>query len=413
MKKILIIIYYWPPSGGSGVQRWLKFVKYLPQFGWLPTVITTKNGDYPNLDFSLENEIPANIKVIRTKTPVFGKLFKKLAGKNSSIPHGSLEIQNQDNWMKKILIFCRINFVIPDMRKIWNKHAFKVAKLELKSNKYDAIITSGPPHSTHLVGYKLKRKLGVKWIADFRDPWTEIGYLKNVKRCQITSFADRILENRVVRNSNHIIVAADEILKSTQKIKKTLITNGFDESDFKTKKKSSKQFTINYFGIIPPERSPLPLLKAISKMSYHFQHKIIFNIYGNVCHPIREQLQNYDFAKSHKYIPHEKMMPILLNSSILLLIVNSVENIIPGKIFEYLGAKIPILGIGPENSEVAKILEKTDSGKMFNYYKIDEIGRFIENVHNKKIEFSFKDVEKYGRKNLTKKLAEVLKELTT
>ena len=180
MKKVLVIVYYWPPSGGAGVQRWLKFVKYLPESGWQPTVITTTKGDYPAIDESLCKEVPNGIKVIQTQTPTFGKLFKKINGKISDVPYGSLEKGSNDSAMKKFFIWFRLNLVIPDARTLWNKYAYKTASKELLTNKYDAVITSGPPHSTHLVGLKLKKKYNIKWTADFRDPWTKIDYLEKV-----------------------------------------------------------------------------------------------------------------------------------------------------------------------------------------------------------------------------------------
>ena len=175
MKKVLVIVYYWPPSGGAGVQRWLKFVKYLPLFGWQPTVITTYNGDYPAIDESLLTEVPARVKVIRTKTPTFGGLFKK--GTEENVPYGSLESKPDDSVFKKIAIWIRLNLIVPDARKVWNKYALQAATNELRINKYNAVITSGPPHSTHLVGLKLKQIFNMKWLADFRDPWTKIDYL--------------------------------------------------------------------------------------------------------------------------------------------------------------------------------------------------------------------------------------------
>lgn len=181
--KILIITYYWPPSGGAGVQRWLKFAKYLPQFGVEPIILTTLDGDYPAIDDSLLADVPNNVEVIRSYTPTFKKLFSK---QKSKTPYGSLKIADNDKIFKKLAVWIRLNFVVTDARKIWNKHAVKKAIEILSDKSIDAIITTGPPHSTHLIGSKLKKLYGIRWIADFRDPWCDIDYLNNVKRFGIT-----------------------------------------------------------------------------------------------------------------------------------------------------------------------------------------------------------------------------------
>ena len=188
--KVLIITYYWPPCGGVGVQRWLRFVRYLPDFGYTPTIITTLNGDYPVKDSSLELEVSQNAKVLRTKTPTFNNLYKFFSkSKNDKIPYGSLQTNSSDSLFKKASIWVRLNLVIPDARIIWNASAYRAAKKELRNGKYDAVITTGPPHSTHLIGLKLHKEFNLKWIADFRDPWTEMGYLQSVKRLKITKIS--------------------------------------------------------------------------------------------------------------------------------------------------------------------------------------------------------------------------------
>ncbi|MCK4312936.1 MAG: glycosyltransferase [Candidatus Cloacimonetes bacterium] len=424
MKRALIITYYWPPSGGSGVQRWLKFVKYLPELDWMPTVITTENGDYPAIDESLLSDVPKEIEVIRTKTPTFGKLFKKIIGKN--VPYGSLETEKDDSLLRKISIWMRLNFVIPDARKIWNKHAFQAASKELLTNKYDVLITTGPPHSTHLVGLKLKKKFKIKWLTDFRDPWTKMGYLKNVKRWKTATFIDTILERKVIRNCDAAIAASKKIMEDFNNISKIhLITNGYDHEDFERTKINEKQefFSMNYFGTIPPESSPVPILKAVNLLFENGIKKINLNFYGNVNDIVEKELKEIDennLITFHPYIPHNEMLNLLVNSSILVLIINKVKNnkgILTGKIFEYIGSGVPVLGIGPEDGEAAQILKETESGKMFYYDQIEKITEFIEEKfndwENRKKRIINKKVENYSRINLTRKLAEILKNITS
>ncbi len=425
MKKILIVIYYWPPAGGAGVQRWLKFVKYFPQFGWKPTVITTIGGDYPAIDESLLAEVSAEVKVIRTKTPTFGGFFKTLCGKNLDVPYGSLEIKPGDSFLKKMSLWIRLNLVVPDARKIWNRYAFKAARKELLSDKYDAVVTSGPPHSTHLVGLKLKKKYNIKWIADFRDPWTNIDYLDKVKRLSITNKIDRNLEKRVINSCDKIVAINSDIIENFKaEDKSELILNGFDPDDFKgiKKQKIKKHFDINYFGNITIERNPEAVLRAVNHLIEEKKlTKIRINFWGNIANDVKEIIDKLDknmVVNFHSYIPHEEMINVLVNSSLLLLIINSVGNnrgISTGKIFEYLGSGVEILGIGPEDGDAAKILKETKRGKMFDYDKVDDIAKFIEIKYKEWKEgktFSpTREIEKYSKIKQTEQLVEILEKM--
>jgi len=402
MKKVLILTYYFPPSGGAGVQRWLKFTKYLPKFGWEPTIITTKNGDYPIIDNSLVGEIPQNIKIIRTKTPSIYNIYAKFMKKGEEIPYGSMQISNNDSIFKKLSLYIRKNFIIPDVRKVWNKYAFLAAKKELLTNKYDAVITTGPPHSTHLIGLKLKATFNVKWITDFRDPWTKIDYLQDVKRWWCSTYFDKRMEQTVVAKCDKLISINNAIINDFEVSKKSIrITNGFDSTDFEITKKTSKKFTINYFGNITKTRNPLPICKALKKIN----RNIKLNFYGNIDKDLMDE-----HCKISPYLPHTEMLDKMVNSNLLLLIINKTsdnEGIITGKIFEYLATDVPIIGIGPKNGEAAKILTETEGGKMFDYHQIDEISKYIElqykNWKNNKIHTT--KCEKYSHRNLTKRLA--------
>ncbi|MEA2095302.1 MAG: glycosyltransferase family 4 protein [Candidatus Cloacimonadota bacterium] len=419
MKKLLVIVYYWPPCGGVGVQRWLRFIKYLPQYGWESTVLTTHNGDYPATDESLLKGISDGIKVIRTKTPTFSGLYKKSG--ESTVPHGSLEINSSDSFFKKTSIWIRLNLVIPDARKIWNKFAYNSARKELLTNKYDAVITTGPPHSTHLIGLRLKKRYNINWIADFRDPWTQMGYLKNVKRLKITSYLDKQLENKVVKSCDAIIAASQKIISSLgcSPDKIHLITNGFDPQDYKEiqKKKIDENFDLNYFGSLPPESNPISVLKAVIQLHKQGYLNIRMNFWGNISEEVKEQLNKLDnsrIVKFHKHTDHNKAIELMSRSSMLLLMINNVKNnegIITAKIFEYMGSGVTILGVGPTESEPAKILQETGNGKMFQYDKVDEIADHIENVYKlwkQGKETKSKDIEKYSCVNLTKKMDTIL-----
>lgn len=422
MKKLLVIVYYWPPCGGVGVQRWLRFLKYLSQHGWEATVLTTRNGDYPAIDESLLEGIPKEVKVIRTKTPTFSKMYKRFSktGENA-IPHGSLETNSTDSMFKKISIWTRLNLVIPDARKIWNKFAYQAVRKELLTNKYDVIITTGPPHSTHLIGLKLKKKYNINWIADFRDPWTQMGYLKNVKRFKLTSYFDKLLENSVVKNSDAVIATSQKIIADLNCLpdKIHLITNGFDPQDYMgiKKEKIDDNFNLNYFGTLPPESNPISVLKAILQLYKKGITDIKMNFWGNILEEVKEQLIKLDdskIVKVNQHTSHPKVIELMVDSSMLLLMINNVKNnegIITAKIFEYIGSGVTILGIGPTESEPAKILQETGSGKMFQYDEVNKIADHIEKIYKlwkQGKEIESKNIEKYSCVNLTKKLAAVL-----
>lgn len=414
-KKILIIVYYWPPSGGAGVQRWLKFVKYLPQFDWEPTVVTTKKGDYPVIDESLLLEVPEKVRVVQTKTPSFLKLFNKTS--DDSLPYGSLEYGENDSFIKKIAIWFRRNIIVPDARKLWNKYAYRSAKKLIELNDYQAVVTSGPPHSTHLVGLKLKKKYKINWIVDFRDPWTNIDYLKNIKRLKLTDKYDLKLERKVKNNCDKLMAVNDQIIAELNvEEKSVVITNGYDEDDFKNlKREDSSTLNINYFGNITIERNPLILLKAINMLLKEKKCEISLNFWGMITKEIKDKLAEhdvYEIVRIHSYLPHSEILQKMLHSSILLLIINNVPGnvgITTGKIFEYLGAKRPILGIGPTDGEAAKLIKNASSGKMFEYDNMLGIKNFINNILNNNEGFDFSEVEQFSRKALTKELIDNLK----
>ncbi|MDO9578653.1 MAG: hypothetical protein Q7J16_12285 [Candidatus Cloacimonadales bacterium] len=417
MKKVLVIVYYWPPSGGAGVQRWLKFVKYLPNFGWLPTVITTQDGDYPAIDNSLLAEVPEGIKVIRTKTPTFGKLF--IRTNDQKIPYGSLETKKGDSLFKKITFWIRLNLIVPDARKVWNRFAFQAASKELRTVQYNAIVTSGPPHSTHLIGLKLKEKFHLKWIADFRDPWTKIDYLEKVKRHPFTEKMDKKLEVKVIAQSDFILSINQKILQDLGADQKgKIIPNGFDPADFwGIEKEKTENFEINYFGNITRERDPAIVLKAVNQL-FTNNSKIQMNFWGNVAEEVKTELIKLDDNKLinfFNYIPHCKVLQKMVNSSLLLLLINDVpdnKGILTGKIYEYLGVQAPILGIGPADGEAAAILQETKAGKMFGYEDQQNVADFIFQQYSlwktgQSSAVSCK-IEKFSRIEQTKELAKIL-----
>lgn len=411
--KILIITYYWPPSGGAGVQRWLKFTKYLPENGIEPIIITTKDGDYPAFDSSLEKDIPQDIKIIKTFTPN----IHKISGKKRATPYGSLTTKGQDSFKRKFAIWVRLNVIFPDARKIWNRFALKATEKVLKTDKIDLMITTGPPHSTHLIGLHLKKKYAIPWIADFRDPWCDIDYLKNVKRFFLTEKLDKKLEQKVVKDCDLVISINHDILnKIGAEGKGVIISNGFDAEDYEDYTFTGDKFSISYFGHITPEREPDAVIEALNMLYQQGITDISLDFFGNVDNKKRLlSIAKYDFIKFHNYIPHEDVTKEIRQASILLLVINNrADNlgIVTGKIFEYLVSRKPILALGPEDGEANEIIKQTNSGKMFDYTATEEIADYIAQIYKNGYDSS-SDIEKYNRKKITGKLAEIIKKLAS
>jgi glycosyltransferase involved in cell wall biosynthesis len=406
--KILIITYYWPPSGGAGVQRWLKFCKYLPGYQIKPTVLTTKQGDYPVWDYSLLDDVDESLQVVRTTTPTFRNWF----GSEKTAPYGSLAQQQTNTFWQNLAIWLRLNFIVPDARKIWNRKATASARELLSKEKFDAIITTGPPHSTHLIGLKLKKEFQLRWLADFRDPWCEIDYLKNVKRFALTAWFDRYLQNKVVSTCDDVISINRAIVNSLQAEEKSeIISNGYDPEDFSAEIEKKDNFTIAYFGILTPERPVDVVIEALNKLYQTGIKNIDLDFYGKVEAKSRLQaLAKYDFINFHEYIPHQQATAKMQQADILLLVINDVANnqgIITGKIFEYIGSRTAILALGPAHGEAAKILAETEAGQIYDYTDSESVLAYISKIYQLGTPFE-PQPEKYSRQVLSGKLAELL-----
>ena len=421
MKKILIITYYWPPSGGGGVQRWLKFVKYLPQFGWEPIVYSPENPEYPSIDESLQKDVSPVLKHI--KRPIFEpyNFYKSFVGlkKNERINTGFLSERKKPKKAENIAVWIRGNLFIPDARKFWINPSVSYLKKYLRENPVDLIVTTGPPHSMHLIGLGLKKKLGVKWIADFRDPWTNIDFYKELKLSNWANKKHHKLEQKVINNADGIIGVGKGYIKNLLPIPKetpvAIITNGYDHEDFQGLEiEKNGQFSICHFGSMNKTRNPIGLWKALASLKKS-NPTLIANLkvklYGKVDHIIFDSVEELgisELVESVDYLAHEDMLKELINSSLLLLVINNIENggrLIPGKVFEYIGTGKAILGIGPVECEVAEILEESKSGEMFEWEDGDQIEKFIlDQLESKDGLIQNEEKLKYSRKFLTEKL---------
>lgn len=424
MKKVLIITYYWPPAGGPGVQRWLKFVKYLKEFGVEPVVYIPENPDYPFYDESLQAEVPKDITILKQKIfePYFlANFFSRKQAKE--ISSGIIAEEKKQNFIQKLLLFIRGNFFIPDARKFWVKPSVKFLSKYLLKNNINTIITTGPPHSVHLIGRALKRKHKFRWIADFRDPWTQIGYHKKLKLMEDSEKKHLNLEKSVLQEASEIITTSFTTKKEFEKITPqpiTVITNGYDfhpETDVDL----DKNFSISHIGSLLSGRDPKNLwqvLKELIEENEAFANDFILVLVGTVSDEVLRSIKAAGIEKNLKllgYVPHYEAQKIQKRSQVLLLTeINSEDTrgIIPGKVFEYLASKRPIIALGPEKWDVEKILFETGSGNFFSYCeKVELKSRILDYYELYKIDnlrSDSKNIEKYSRKNLTGKLAELI-----
>lgn len=424
-KKILIITYYWPPAGGPGVQRWLKFVKYLPDFGIDPIVYCPENPNYPIVDESLVNEIPNTVTIL--KQPInepygLASLFSK--GKSKKISSGVIPKTKKQSLIEKAMLYVRGNYFIPDARKNWVKPSVDYLSSYIKEHHIDTIITTGPPHSLHLIGLHLKERLALKWLADFRDPWTTIGYHKDLKLTEASKAKHLAMEQNVLNVADEIIVTSNHTQKEFQnKTDKpiSVITNGYDSHSIKVKGKDSL-FTLSHIGSLLSQRNPLVLWEVLSELiqeNLDFSKVFQLNLVGVVSDDVLESIHNKglnDHLNMIGYVTHDKAIRFQMKSQLLLLIEIDSEDtkaIIPGKLFEYLISETPILAIGPKDSDVEHIIKTTNTGTYFNYHQKAELKiqllNYFEAFQNKTLEVNAIGLQPYSRKALTERLAKLLR----
>lgn len=427
MKKVLIITYYWPPAGGPGVQRWLKFVKYLRDFDIEPVVYKPSNPDYPIQDPSFLKEVPNGITIVEQKIfePYFlARFFSK---KNTSaISSGIIPADGKQSLLQKLLLYIRGNFFIPDARKSWVKPSVKFLSEFIQNNKIDTIITTGPPHSVHLIGLKLSKRFRIKWVADFRDPWTQIGYHKKLKLTESSELKHQNLEQKVLDAASHIITTSfttkEEFGKQTQ-TPVTVITNGYDKH-YTTGEEVDTMFSISHIGSLLSGRDPENLWQVLGELSREnlsFKKDLELKLVGAISEEVLAAIKKEGLTDNLKvigYVPHSEAVSIQKRSQVLLLIeINSPDTsgIIPGKLFEYMAARRPILALGPEKWDVERILNETGSGNYFNYFEKDELKHrilaYYELYLKNQLCSESRNIENYSRRNLTAKLAQLLKGL--
>jgi glycosyltransferase involved in cell wall biosynthesis len=425
-KKLLIITYYWPPAGGPGVQRWLKFVKYLPDFDVQPIVFVPENPTYPIVDSNLVAEV--SDKAIILKTPIFEpyQLASFLSkNKTKKISSGIIPNQKKQSFLEKVMLWVRGNLFIPDARVFWVKPSVAYLEKYIRENEIDTVITSGPPHSLHLIGLELKQKMNLKWLADFRDPWTTIGYHKSLRLSQYAAKKHKQLERQVLNTADTIIVTSKTTKAEFQALTTKpieVITNGFDVEKV-DKQSLDTKFSLAHIGSFLSERNPkivweslVELCTEIPDFKSHLEIKLI----GAISQEVLETIEQFGlnlYLNNLGYVSHAEAVAHQRKSQVLLLIeINSEEtkSILPGKLFEYMVSERPILAIGPKDSDFAEIITNTNSGVFFEYSEKANLKQTIQEYYNQflvgKLQSHAVGLQQYSRKNLTQQLVALLRQ---
>lgn len=422
-KKVLIITYYWPPAGGPGVQRWLKFVKYLPEFGVEPIVFVPENPSYPITDTSLETDLSEDVEVL--KFPIsepykWAKLFSK---QTKNISKGVIPKKANQGLISRLLLYIRGNFFIPDARVGWVSPSVKFLENYLQTNQIETVVTTGPPHSLHLIGLNLKARFPIKWIADFRDPWTTIDYHSELKLTEASKRKHKKLEKEVLQTCDEVVVTSKTTKEEFENITSkpiSVITNGYDTEKVGQVMLDSK-FSMSHIGSLLSHRNPEILWEVLQELTQEdetFATDLQINLVGLVSASVLGSISNYGLNKylnNVGYVSHKASVVYQKQSQLLLLIeANKPEKrcIIPGKLFEYMTSNRPILAFGPANSDVSQILKETNTGQYFLYSDKEHlkhtIRSFYESYKQNALQTFPVGLQKYSRKALTQELSKLL-----
>ncbi len=430
MKKVLIISYYWPPSGGIGVHRCLKFAKYFRDFGWEPVVYAPLNAQYPYFDETNFKDVPEGITIIRRKIFEPFDLFKKISGREKTDSANPVYVRDRKlKAIDKFAIWLRGNFFIPDARCFWIKPSVRFLKKYLKENPVDAIFTDGPPHTNTVIGCRLSKKTGIPWLMDFQDPWTQVDYYKMLKIGKIADKIHRKLEQEAFRTAAKTTIVSPTWRKDLESIgakNVDVIYWGYDEDDFiNLNPVPDEKFTIIHAGQLGFDRFPKTFIDVLSDMiitDKKFAEDLSIKFLGTVDYDISKYIIEKGLEKNYlppQIVPRPQALQQTFNSHLLLLPLNIAENSkgrIPGKLFENLRSGRPILCLGPTDSDVANIIETSNAGKTFEYDDFNGIKNYVSEVYSKFLNgnnsVQVKDIDCYNVKNLTQKLAEYLNQIS-
>ncbi|MBL4755586.1 MAG: glycosyltransferase, partial [Flavobacteriales bacterium] len=406
-----------------------KFCKYLPEFGWDPVVLTVEAGSYSSKDTSLDEDVIAGLPIYKTKTFEPFTIYNKLRGsKGNAVPVSLMGIKEDKRLIQRLSLYIRANFFIPDARKGWKPHAIREVKKIMREHDISAMITTGPPQSTHLIGLELKKAFRLPWVVDFRDPWTTVYYNKFFPRTAATERKDKSMEDAVLSQADAVIAVSAGLAAEFKDRAKNLevIYNGFDDSDIpQISPEVTKSFALEYIGNLKPNQNPNQLWIALKELIAEvpgFKEAFKLNLTGNIDKYLAEDLTHKYGLSSIlniiSYVSHKEAVERMVRASLLLFIVPEADNnqlIITGKLFEYIASQTPVLAIGPVDGDAAKLLKEAGRDLMIDYDSKDEIKRQILGQFNRWVEWGkisgkhkSTDLIQFSRKHLSEKLGNVL-----
>ena len=437
MKRVLIISYYWPPTGGSGVQRWVKFAKYLPALGWQPVIYTPENPEQLAVDETLAGEVPAEAEIIRRRIVepygMYKKVLRRSGHSKEAVEVNPVNAQNK-SFLQKMAMWVRGNLFRPDPRCWWIRPSVRFLKKYLKDHPVDLIVSTGPPQSMHLIGRKLARETGLPWIADFRDPWTKIFYFKHLSMTRATKRWHEKMEKRVLDEATRVVAVSPLVQQEFQAMTQTpveLITNGFDECDFhqepfKMAEGGPQQsFTITHTGLFAADGNPTVLWEVLAEKCNtceEFRKLLRINLIGKTDEQIIKAAHDaglgenvYDLGYQH----HARAVDEQRKASLLILPLRKepeYKAVLPGKLFEYLASYRPILGIGQPDGAMSMILDSTRTGVVFDWEDKEAMAKYIDECWEKHLEGRLRiegdDISQFTRRNLTLRMVQLFEELT-
>jgi glycosyltransferase involved in cell wall biosynthesis len=416
MKKVLIITYYWPPSGGAGVQRWLKFAKYLPQYGWEPIIYTPENPDFAIEDQSLQKDVSKNMTVIKKRIWEPYEIYKTIIGKKGQKVNVSFaEAGKKQGFIHKLALSVRGNFLIPDPRCFWIRPSVHYLEEYLKDNPVDAIISTGPPHSMHLIGLRLHRKTTIPWIADLRDPWTNIDFYRELNLSWLADKIHHRKEKQVLSEANAVVSVTPTWCRELSEIANrpvSLVHNGYDEEDIvQVNDLIDSDFSIVHIGSINAARNPNVLWMALNELLQEvpeLKKNLKIKLVGNVEPVVFADIEQYhltDYIVKIGYLSHAEAITFQQTSQLLLLLINNTPNaggILTGKLYEYMASARPILAIGPVQSDIATLLKETQAGSIVGFDDVagmkSVILDFFEKYKFGKLNSKASGYQQYSRK---------------
>ena len=437
MKRVLIISYYWPPTGGSGVQRWVKFAKYLPAEGWQPVIYTPENPEQLAVDASLEAEVPEAVEIVKTRIVepygFYKKVLRRSGHSKEAVEVNPVNAQNK-SLLQKVAMWVRGNLFRPDPRCLWIRPSVRFLKKYLAEHPVDLIVSTGPPQSMHLIGQKLARETGLPWIADFRDPWTRIFYFKHLAMTRATRKWHEKMEKRVLDEATCVVAVSPLVQQEFQAMTQTpveLITNGFDECDFAAEKcveaygGVSSEFVVTHTGLFAADGNPTVLWSVLAEKCAacpEFKKLLRIKLIGKADEQILKAVSDAGLDGNlvdMGYQPHSVAVEQQRKASLLILPLRKepeYKAVLPGKLFEYLASWRPVLGIGQPDGAMAMILNSTGTGVVFDWEDRDAVAEYIDRCWEKHLEGRLTvedtDISRFTRRNLTRRMAELFDRIT-